>query len=156
MSIATSVESYLSREGILYDTLHHAPTKDSMHSAQAAHIPGDRLAKCVLLEDDNGFLMAVVPATHKVDLGALHRALNRNLGLATDRALIELFRDCEPGAVPPLGPAYGIDTIMDERLADSPDIYFEGGDHQALIHLQGPEFLKLMCNVPRARISHHV
>ncbi len=103
MSIATSVESYLSREGILYDTLHHAPTKDSMHSAQAAHIPGDRLAKCVLLEDDNGFLMAVVPATHKVDLGALHRALNRDLGLATDRALIELFRDCEPGAVPPLG-----------------------------------------------------
>jgi Ala-tRNA(Pro) deacylase len=156
VSIATSVESYLTREGITYDTLHHAPTKDSMHSAQAAHIPGDKLAKCVLLEDDNGFLMAVVPATHKVDLGALHRALNRNLGLATDRALIELFRDCEPGAVPPLGPAYGIDTIMDERLADAPDIYFEGGDHQALIHLDGTEFLKLMSKVPRARISHHV
>jgi Ala-tRNA(Pro) deacylase len=127
-----------------------------MHSAQAAHIPGDRLAKCVLLEDDYGFLMAVIPATHRVDLGALHRMLDRNLGLATDRVLIELFKDCEPGAVPPLGPAYGIDTILDERLLDAPDIYFEAGDHQALIHLDASEFRRLMNDVPRGRISHHV
>lgn len=156
MSIATSVRNFLAHEGVTYDTLQHVPTTDSMHSAQAAHIPGDRLAKSVLLEDDNGFLMAVIPATHRVDLGALHRRFDRNLGLATDRALIELFRDCEPGAVPPLGPAYGIDTILDESLANAPDIYFEGGDHQALVHLRGSEFLKLMTNVPRARISHHV
>jgi Ala-tRNA(Pro) deacylase len=156
MSIAASVQTYLDREGMSYDTLHHAPTRDSMHSAQAAHIPGDRLAKCVVLEDDRGFLMAVIPATHKVDLGALHRMLDRNLGLATDRELMELFRDCEPGAVPPLGLAYGIETILDERLADPPDIYFEAGDHTALVHMQGSEFLRMMSSVPRARISYHV
>jgi Ala-tRNA(Pro) deacylase len=156
VSIATSVQSYLARERVTYETLEHVPTSDSMHSAQAAHIPGDRLAKCVLLEDEFGFLMAVIPATHRVDLGALHRTLDRNLGLATDRALIELFKDCEPGAVPPLGPAYGIDTILDERLFDAPDIYFEAGDHQALIHLHSSEFLRLMNDVPRGRISHHV
>jgi Ala-tRNA(Pro) deacylase len=149
------VQSYLAREGVRYDTVEHEHTRDSMHSAQAAHIPGDRLAKCVVLEDDKGFLMAVIPATHKVDLGALHRELNRNLGLATDRELIELFRDCEPGAVPPLGPAYGIDTILDERLAGPQDIYFEAGDHQMLVHMQGSEFLRVMANVPRARISYH-
>lgn len=156
MSIATSVRSYLARSGVTYDTLQHVPTTDSMHSAQAAHIPGDLLAKCVVLEDEKGFLMAIIPATHKVDLGALHRGLDRNLGLATDRALIELFKDCEPGAVPPLGPAYGIETILDESLLGAPDIYFEGGDHQALVHLRGSEFLRLMADVPRAHISHHV
>jgi Ala-tRNA(Pro) deacylase len=156
VSIAASVRSYLAREGVPYDTLEHAHTRDSMHSAEAAHIPGDRLAKCVVLEDDWGFLMAVIPATHKVDLGAVHRTLNRNLGLATDRELIELFKDCEPGALPPLGRAYGIDTILDERLARPPDIYFEAGDHQVLVHMRGSEFLRLMANVPRARISYHV
>ena len=156
MSIATSVRSYLAREGVRYDTLEHAYTRDSMHSAQAAHIRGDRLAKCVVLEDDRGFLMAVIPATHKVDLGALHRALNRNLGLATERELIELFKDCEPGALPPLGPAYGIDTILAECLAEPPDIYFEAGDHQVLVHMRGSEFLRAMEKVPRARISYHV
>jgi len=55
------------------------------------------------------------------DLGAVHRQLNRELGLATDRELVELFKDCEPGALPPLGLAYGIDTILDESLVDVPE-----------------------------------
>ena len=156
MSIATSVQEYLDREGVAYSTILHEHTRDSTHSARAAHIPGDRLAKCVMLADDNGYLMAVVPATHKVDLGALHRQLNRNLGLATDRELAELFKDCEPGAAPPLGLAYGIEMILDESLVDSPDIYFEAGDHRALIHTSGKDFLRLMAKVPRGPISHHV
>jgi Ala-tRNA(Pro) deacylase len=150
------VQDYLDREGVPYSTILHEHTRDSTHSAQAAHIPGNRLAKCVMLEDDEGYLMAVVPATHKVDLGALHRELHRNLGLATDREVLELFKDCEPGALPPLGLAYGIDSILDESLVDSPDIYFEAGDHRALVHMSGSDFLRLMANVPRGRISHQM
>ena len=106
MTIAASVQDCLVREGVHYDLIAHERTQDSNHSAQAAHIPGDRLAKCVMLEDDKGFLMAVVPASHKVDLAAVRRQLNRELGLATHRELVELFKDCEPGALPPLGLAY--------------------------------------------------
>jgi Ala-tRNA(Pro) deacylase len=156
MTIAASVQDCLVREGVHYDMIAHERTRDSNHSAQAAHIPGDRLAKCVMLEDDEGYLMAVVPATHKVDLGAVHRQLDRELGLATDRELVELFKDCEPGAWPPLGPAYGIDTILDQSLVDATDIYFEAGDHRALVHLSGGDFLKLMANAPRGQISRHV
>ena len=156
MSIATSVQNCLIREGVPYGTILHEHTRDSLHTAQAAHIPGDRLAKCVMLADDRGYLMAVIPATHKVDLGALHRQLNRNLGLATDRELLELFKDCEPGALPPLGLAYGIDMILDESLADLPDIFFEAGDHQVLVHTSGGDFLRLMAKAPCGRISYHV
>ncbi len=63
MSIAASVRSYLAGAGASYGTLLHEHTRDSMHSAQAAHVPGDRFAKCVVLEDERGFLMAVIPAT---------------------------------------------------------------------------------------------
>src|SRR5258708_4391506 len=99
--------------------------------------------------------MGVITVSGKVDLGAVHRKVNRTLGLATDRELAVLFKDCEPGALPPLGLAYGIDTILDERLVDAPDIYFEAGDHQALVHVSGSEFLKLMIKAPRSQISHH-
>ena len=156
MTIAVSVQDYLNRAGVDYGTILHEHTRDSTHSAQAAHIPGDRLAKCVVLEDERGYLMAVIPSTHKVDLGALHRQLNRNLGLATDRELFELFKDCEPGAVPPLGRTYGLDAIIDERLVDWPDIYFEAGDHCALVHTSGRDFLRLMANAPRGEISYRV
>ena len=155
MSIAVSVQDCLAREGVHYEMIAHERTRDSNHTAQAAHIPGDQLAKCVMLADDKGYLMAVIPASHMVDLGAVHRKLNRALGLATDRELVDLFKDCEPGALPPVGLAYGIDTIFDQRLVDAPDIYFEAGDHQALVHVSGSEFLKLMADAPRGQISHH-
>ncbi len=155
MAVPASVRNYLDREGVVYDTIMHSHTADSSHSAQAAHVPGDRLAKCVVLEDDNGYLMAVIPASHRLDLRAIRRELSRELGLATEREILELFRDCEPGAVPPLGPAYGIDMVLDQSLVDMRDAYFEAGDHESLIHVSGRDFLKLMANSPRRSVSHH-
>jgi Ala-tRNA(Pro) deacylase len=156
MTIAASVQHYLGYEGVRYDVITHERTPDSNRTAQAAHIPGDQLAKCVMLKDSGGYLMAVLPATRKVDLGAVRRQLDRKLGFATDRELADLFQDCEPGALPHLGQAYGIETILDESLIDSPDIYFEAGDHVALVHVTGRDFLRLMANAPRGGISHHV
>jgi Ala-tRNA(Pro) deacylase len=153
MTIAASVQDFLASQGVRYDTILHERTRDSSHSAQAAHVPGDQLAKCVMLEDDNGYLMAVIPASRKVDLGALHRELNRELGLATERELTELFRDCEPGAIPPLGQVYGIDMVVDRTLADIPHVYFEAGDHMSLIHVSGRDFLKLIADCPQRSIS---
>jgi Ala-tRNA(Pro) deacylase len=156
MTIAASVQDHLNREGVRFETIPHEHTRDSTHSAQAAHIPGDQLAKCVMLEDAQGYVMAVLPATHKVDLGAVHRQLDRKLGLATDRELADLFKDCEPGAIPPLGRAYGIETILDESLTGAADVYFEAGDHETLVHVTGPDFQRLMADTPRGEISHHV
>jgi len=156
MTIAASVEELLTREGVQYDMVGHERTPNSTRSAQAAHIPGDRLAKCVVLHDDHGYVMAVLPATHKVDLSAVRHQLSRPLGLATDGELADLFKDCEPGAIPPLGDAYGLEAILEERLAGEPEIYFEAGDHLALVHLRGSDFLRLMARAPRAQISQHV
>lgn len=156
MPIAASVRQYLAREGVEYDTITHARTRDSSHSAQAAHVPGDRLAKCVMLGDDNGYLMAVIPSSHRLDLAALRQELNRDLGLASEREIMELFKDCEPGAVPPLGCAYGIDVVLDQSLGDMPDAYFEGGDHESLVHVSGRDFIKLMADAPRRIVSHRI
>jgi Ala-tRNA(Pro) deacylase len=157
MSIATSVQQYLDRQHIKYDLLMHPATQDAAHSAELAHVPGDQLAKAVILEDDNGYLMAVLPASHKLDLRSLGRELNRDeLTLADEHELTTLFRDCARGAVPPLGPLYDIETILDSSLADIPVVYFEAGDHLTLIRLKGENFRQLMEEVPQRSISHHL
>ena len=154
MSIAASVERHLQQVGVKYDVISHHHTSNSTYTAQAAHVSGEQLAKCVMLEDDQGYVMAVLPSTRKLDLGALHRRLGRDLGLATESELAGLFVDCELGALPPLGDAYGIDAIVDKSLVGKQDIYFESGDHRGLVHVSGPDFLKLMGDAPRDAISH--
>ena len=155
MAIATTVSNYLAENDVAYDVLTHPHTATSGESAEAAHVPGTRLAKSVVLEDDHGYLMVVLPSNRQVNLGELHRQLNRNLGLATEGELGSLFSDCEIGALPAVGPAYGMETVVDDALAEQSDIYFEAGDHEQLIHVTAETFQSLLGEEARhGRFSH--
>jgi Ala-tRNA(Pro) deacylase len=144
MAIAATVSNYLAEHDVAYDVLMHPHTATSGESAQAAHVPGTRFAKSVVLEDEQGYLMVVLPSDRQINLGELHRQFNRNLGLATEGELGSLFRDCEIGALPAIGPAYGMDTVVDDTLAEQSDIYFEAGDHEQLIHVSAEIFQTLL------------
>jgi len=157
MAIAATVSNYLMAQDVDYDVLTHPHTATSGESAQAAHVPGSRLAKSVILEDEQGFLMVVLPSTRQVNMQELHRQLNqlnRNLVLATENELGGLFADCEIGALPPIGSAYGVE-VVDDAIAEQPDIFFEAGDHEQLIHVSAETFQALLGeNVQRGRFSH--
>lgn len=156
MDIANSLRNFMLTEGVKYDVLRHAHTSCSSETAEAAHIPGDRLAKAVLLEDESGYVLAVLPASRRLALGALHHALQRRLGLATEDEVGELFRDCELGAVPPFGEAYGIETVLDDSLMEQPEVYFESGNHEELIRVSGDQFRRLLAGWPHGPFSRHV
>lgn len=155
MAIASTLSDYLAEHDVAYDILTHPHTSSSGESAKVSHIPGTRLAKSVILEDDQGYVMVVVPSSQRVDLGELHRQLNRNLGLATESELVRLFNDCEIGALPAIGPAYGMETLVDDTLTEQPDIYFEAGDHEQLIHVSAEVFEALLGDaIGHGRFSH--
>ena len=73
--------------------------------------------------------------------------------MASESELTFLFGDCELGAIPPVGPAYGMVTVVDDSLADQPEIYFEAGDHEKLIHMNQKEFTVLMDNAGHGRFA---
>ncbi|MFQ6021963.1 MAG: aminoacyl-tRNA deacylase [Acidiferrobacterales bacterium] len=156
MAIARSLKDFMKKHHVAYNVIPHPRTLSSMQTAAAAHVPGDRLAKSVVLEDEDGYMVAVLPSTHRLDLGKLHHQFSRKLGLATENELRELFKDCELGAIPPVGAAYGFDTIIDDSLTDQPDIYFEAGDHEELVHVSGEQFKQLMTGSRYGHFSHHV
>ena len=156
MAIAKRLSDHLANAGVAYDVVTHPRTVSSSRTAQAAHVTGERVAKTVVLHDDRGYLLAVVPSTHRVELDSLRSVLNRRLSLATEGEIAKLFGDCDVGAVPPVGAAYGIDVVLDESLATQPDVYLEAGDHESLLHVGGDDFAKLMTNAQSGRFSHHV
>ncbi|MBB4230506.1 aminoacyl-tRNA deacylase [Rhizobium mongolense] len=154
MPIAGKLQDYIAGEGIAYDTVAHHRTATTSQSAQAAHIPGSRLAKSVVVHHETGYVLAVVPSTHRIELSTLQDLMNRRLGLASEEEVSSLFSDCDIGAVPPIGPAYDVPVILDESLGDASDVYFEGGDHKTLVHVSGPNFRSLMKDAQIARFSH--
>jgi Ala-tRNA(Pro) deacylase len=155
MAIAARLKWFLDSRGAHYDLVPHPPTSTSLGAAEAAHVPGDRVAKSVLLEDERGYVVAVLPASHRIRIRELTEQLERSLELASEPELEELFRDCEPGAVPPVGAAYGLPTVVDDSLLNAPEVYFEAGDHEDLVHLSGVEFLSLLAGARHGTFSRH-
>ena len=156
MAIAVTLEKYLHKHKVEYDILSHPRTYTSMETAQVSHVPGDRLAKSVLLSDGHRYLVAVVPATHKLELEQLHGLLGRTVRLATEQEVANLFSDCDLGAIPPCGPAYGLETVVDDALRGRDEVFFEAGDHQELIRMDGERFDRLLEAAGHGCISRHV
>jgi Ala-tRNA(Pro) deacylase len=153
MSMAPRLRWYLDAHGVEYDLLPHPHSSTSAETAARARVPLDALAKPVLLEDELGYLMAIVPASRSVDLASLNEQLHREFELATERELGLLFHDCERGAVPALGSPYRIPTVFDDALADLPEVWFEAGDHEDVVHMRGDEFLRLLAGARHGAFS---
>jgi len=156
MAIARTVQHALEQSGISFDVIAHDPTPSSLRTADAAHLDPGAIAKAVLLTDDEDrgrHLMAVVPASCRVSMTEVSRRTGRPVHLATEDDAARVFPDCRLGAVPPLGPAYGVETVWDDRLMTRSDVYFEAGDHEHLVHVKTWDFVRLLPSAAHGRIS---
>ena len=152
MSIAPQLRQYLDEAKADYDIVDHRPTQSALDSARSANIPAERVAKAVLLDtEEEDHLLAVVPADRKVELSELRSELGRKPRLSNEAEIGKLFRDCEVGALPPVG--YGITTIIDDSLDRQPDVYFEAGDHKSLVHMNRDQFSKLTRDARHGQFS---
>jgi Ala-tRNA(Pro) deacylase len=155
MAIAPTLQKYLADRNIAYDTIPHERTMSSMHTAEACHVSGDCLAKGVVLRDGDGYMLAVLPASHHIRLSDLRSELGQNVDFATEQEIEQLFRDCDRGAVPAVGECYGLDVVVDDSLETQPEVYMEGGDHATLVHMSHAQFARLTAQARHGRFSVH-
>jgi Ala-tRNA(Pro) deacylase len=101
------------------------------------------VAKTVLLRADHDYryIVAVLPATHRIDFDRLSEFLGgTNVALATEEEIAERCPDCEFGVLPPFGSHYGAETIVDEALSKDEYISFEGESHTEAIRMKYSDF----------------
>jgi Ala-tRNA(Pro) deacylase len=143
--IPTAISDYLERNQAQYSLFSHPAAFTAQEEAAAAHIPGRKWAKTVVCFADEQPILAVVPAPCRVDLNRLQRITDaHSVRLANEQEFAPLYRDCELGAVPPLGPLYGQRVFIDEQLTRDPDVAFSAGSHHDTIRMAYAEFDRLV------------
>jgi Ala-tRNA(Pro) deacylase len=154
MWIPARLSHFLESAGAHYDIRFHRHSRSSAETAHAAHVPPHLLAKPVVVEDEDGCLLALVPSDRFVMLGPLSQLLGRrHLRLADEERIAGLFPDCERGAVPAVGMPWGLEIVVDEELEAGERVYLECGDHEALLGMSGAQFHELMKAAPHGRFS---
>jgi Ala-tRNA(Pro) deacylase len=154
MTIAPTLQRYLD-QNVTYEVIQHEPTMSSSRTAEVCHISGDRVAEGIVLRRNGGYLLAVLPASHRMHLQDLRTQLDDKVELATEDEIAQLFRDCARGAVPAIGDCYGLEVIVDAIIETQPDVYMGGGDHATLIHVDHGQFARLNVEARHGRFSAH-
>lgn len=153
MAIAPRLRNHMRRCGTHFAELPHVRTFEMARAAQAAHVSGKNVAKGVLVSTSDGLMLAVLPASCKINMTQLRRWLGRDVGLASEADAISQFPDCEIGAIPPVGSAYDLETVVDDKIMLEDDIYFEGGDHRTLVAIDSSDWRRLIGDVGHGSFS---
>jgi len=142
---ATRVREFLDTNKINYSTIVHPTAYTAQGTAAYAHVPGNELAKTVMVRVDSQLAMAVLPASAQLDLAAFKKLTRaKSVGLAAEPEFELKFPDCDLGAMPPFGNLYGVPVYLEERLAEDKEIAFNAGSHSELVRMKYEDFERLV------------
>jgi prolyl-tRNA editing enzyme YbaK/EbsC (Cys-tRNA(Pro) deacylase) len=140
-----AVTAFLEREGVSYEVVEHRPTFSAAAEARASGAEPREAAKTLALRDHDQYRMAVIPATHRLDLHRMRELLgaSSHLRLATEAELEADFPMFDVGAMPPLGPMMPMAEVIDVHLLYHERILCAGGDHRHSLRMDPRDLLRL-------------
>jgi Ala-tRNA(Pro) deacylase len=139
------LKEFLDGNKVKYITIRHSTAFTAQETAASAHIPGKELAKTVVLRIDGRMVIAVLPASHKLDLPLLRKAVGaHDVEIAHEADFKEMFPGCDTGAMPPFGNLFGMEVLVDGLLAENEEIAFNACSHSELVRLKYADYIKLV------------
>jgi prolyl-tRNA editing enzyme YbaK/EbsC (Cys-tRNA(Pro) deacylase) len=124
---------------------------DAAAEARAAGVGPEDAAKDVVLRDGDTFILAVIPASERLDLAKVETVLEADARprLATEDEMADRFPEFELGALPPFGPLHDLSELLDRRLLDHDRVLCASGDHRHSLRIDPSEIVR----VANARVA---
>jgi Ala-tRNA(Pro) deacylase len=142
---AQEVARFLDEHGVAYELVEHEKQFTAAGEAQAAGIEPHDAAKALLVRENGEYLLAVIPASRRLDLKKLRATLEEHpkLRLATEDEIDSDFPAFELGAVPPLGPGLPSAEVVDRALLEHDRVLCNAGDHAHSLLLDPNEIVRV-------------
>jgi len=141
--ITQRLRDHLDRTGVPYSVIPHREAFTAQGVAAASHVSGWQMAKVLVGKDERGYVMAVLPATCRLDLPTFRRITRRkSLLLASEEELRQVFPDCEVGAMPPYGNLYDMPVFADTCFGETRDLAFQAGNHHEIVQVSFGDFAR--------------
>jgi Ala-tRNA(Pro) deacylase len=139
------LKEFLDQNHVKYVSITHSKAYTAQEVAASAHIPGQSMAKTIIVDLDGEMAMAVLPANRKIVLEDLREITgSERARFVSENKFKDRFPDCEIGAMPPFGNLYGMGVYAADSLAANTEIAFNAGSHEEVIKLDYKDFARLV------------
>jgi len=121
-------ETYLKERGVRIEVIPHTQVQSAVDEAGVMGLPAGCVLKVVILRFDDDYAMAVLPASHRIDMSLVREiAPDQDVRLATEGEIESRFPDFDLGALPPLPGLLGVRAYVDPTAFDHYEVAFADG-----------------------------
>lgn len=140
-----ALSAYLKAHSVEHEIVAHAVAFTAASEARAAAVAPEQAAKTVVLQDGGAYLLALVPASERLDLHKLRDLLgaSKSLRLASEQEIATHFAQFELGSLPPVGDAVFAGEVVDRRLTALDRVLCAAGDHHHSVIVSPAEIVRL-------------
>ena len=144
MTVSRKLKAMLDEAGVSYEVTKHPEAFTAQEVAAAEHVPGKAMAKVVIVLADKTPVMAVLPASYRVNFDKLKALLGaKKVSLASEEEFADLFPDSEIGAMPPFGGPADMPIYSDRVLEEDEKITFNAGTHTDTVTMAYTDYTRL-------------
>ena len=124
----TLLTDYLDGKEIEHEVLMHERAFTGIQEAHALGIKADEVLKTVIADTRDGHVALVLPSGERLDMSLVREVLDDpGATLANEDEITHDFGGFELGALPPIAPLLGVDTIVDPTVRDHGPVIFPAG-----------------------------
>ena len=145
MAVSKRLKEFLDSNNVKYNIMTHKVAYTAQEVAASIDVTGWHVAKTVVCNCDGKYILLVLPAPMKVDFANLKHAVKcREMRMASEPEMENLFPETELGAEPPFGNLYNLPVYVDKGLAEMPEVVFRAGSHTETIRMAYEDYARLV------------
>jgi len=140
----STVTEYLRDQGVPFTVLHHAEVQSALGEAYALGVAPEIVAKTVVLDVGPGHVLAVLPASRRLDMHRLRAALrDHHARLASEAELSRDFPQYELGSFPALGSLVAAPVVIDPEFIMHDDVVMAAGERGESVRVRTRDLLAI-------------
>lgn len=145
---------WLASQELEYEIHEHAPAYTARAAATAEGVDPRTFAKVLVVAlHDGRNAFVVLDAPDHLDLRKARHVLgSKDVRLLSEPELTALAPGCEVGAIPAVGPLFGLTTYADYAVRDDAELSFNAGSHRFSARVERARWERA-CNVIYADLA---
>jgi prolyl-tRNA editing enzyme YbaK/EbsC (Cys-tRNA(Pro) deacylase) len=143
MPIPSKTKKYLDTKMAKYDELAHKTVYTAYDAAQTLQKELKDIAKSLLIATDKAYIIAVVPAHMRIDLGKLKKSLKaKKVSIPDEKVMVKIFK-VKAGAMTAFGGMHKVEVWADKSLLKTKDIILSAGSFTDSVRMKVKDFLEM-------------
>lgn len=143
MALPKDVKRYLDKNMAKYEAVAHKTVYTAYDAAQTLRKELKEIGKNLMIATDNAYVIAVIPAHMRLDLGKLKKAIGtKKITIPDEKMMVKVFK-VKPGTITAFGGLHKTEVWVDKSLLKTKEVILSAGNFTDSVRMKVKDFLEL-------------